>query len=175
MKTIYLARHAKSSWDMSFVLNLSSDFDRPLNKRGESDAVKVGDEMKKRLWQPDVIISSPAKRAKQTCLSYCENLDYSSNDIEWDTNFYEAYTVTLLQKLSNIDERFKSVLLMGHNPSMESLLLHLCGSTKAAKYQQDDGKLLTTANVAKLSYKGLWAEIAMGSVSLDALIRPKTI
>jgi len=139
MKTIYLARHAKSSWDMSFVLNLSSDFDRPLNKRGESDAVKVGDEMKKRLWQPDVIISSPAKRAKQTCLSYCENLDYSSNDIEWDTNFYEAYTVTLLQKLSNI------------------------------------GKLLTTANVAKLSYKGLWAEIAMGSVSLDALIRPKTI
>jgi len=117
MKTIYLARHAKSSWDMSFVLNLSSDFDRPLNKRGESDAVKVGNEMKKRLWQPDVIISSPAKRAKQTCLSYCENLDYSSNDIEWET----------------------------------------------------------TANVAKLSYKGLWAEIAMGSVSLDALIRPKTI
>ena len=171
MKTIYLARHAKSSWNMNFT----KDFDRPLNKRGESDAIRMGEEMRSRLWQPERIIASPAMRVKQTCKAYCEILGYPLENVDWNDDIYEAYTITLLQILINLNESTKSVMLIGHNPAMEDLLLQLCGKAKVSECQQKDGKILTTANVAKLSFDGVWKDITMASISLDELIRPKTI
>jgi len=171
MKTIYLARHAKSSWNMNF----SKDFDRPLNKRGESDAAKMGEEMKTRLWRPETIIASTAERVKQTCVAYCESIDYSINDIEWDANIYEAYTVTLVQILTRLDEGTNSAMLIGHNPAMENLLQQLVGNGKARTYQQSDGKLFTTANIAKLTFDGTWKDLILNDVELEELLRPKEL
>jgi len=175
MKTIYLARHAKSSWNMNLALNLTKDFDRPLNKRGESDAVKMGDEMKNRLWQPEIIIASTAQRVKQTCDAYCESLDYPIAEIEWNADIYEAYTMTLIQILTNIDEGFNSVMLIGHNPAMENVLEQLAGRQKAKEFQQADGKLFTTANIAKLTFDGAWKDLVSSQVHLNELLRPKGI
>ena len=171
MKTIYLARHAKSSWNMNFT----KDFDRPLNKRGESDAIMMGEEMKNRLWRPERIIASPAMRVKQTCATYFESLDYPVEEILWNKEIYEAYTVTLLQILNSLDENISSVMLIGHNPAMEDLLIQLCGMPQVSQRRQADGKIFTTANIAKLTTNGTWKDLITDEVHLDELLRPKEL
>lgn len=175
MKTLYLARHAKSSWNMNFALNSIKDFDRPLNKRGETDAVKMGDAMKDRLWQPEIIIASTAQRVKQTSSAYCESLDFSIDEIEWNSDIYEAYTMTLIQIITNINEDTNSAMLIGHNPAMENLLEQLAGHSEAKEHQQSDGKLFTTANIAKLTFDGAWKDLVSSDVHLDELLRPKEL
>ncbi len=171
MKTIYLARHAKSSW-MSTALK---DFDRPLNKRGEKDAVKIGDELVRLDWLPEKIIASPAIRAKQTCEAYCEILAYPVINVEWNSGIYAAHTITLLHILASLNETIKSVMLIGHNPAMEDLLVHLCGYSEVIEQQQRDGKIFTTANIAKLTADSLWTDLVMDEVKLNNLLRPKEI
>jgi len=171
MKTIYLARHAKSSWNSVAI----SDFDRPLNRRGEADAVKMGEELKRLDWLPEKIIASPAVRAKQTCKAYCEILDYPVANVEWNSEIYAAHTITLLQLLLSLNESINSVMLIGHNPAMEDLLEHLCSYAKVSEQQQKDGKIFTTANVAKLSINAKWKDLVMGDMNLDRLLRPKEI
>lgn len=171
MKTIYLARHAKSSWDSA----VTNDFDRPLNERGEADAIKVGEELMRLAWFPEKFIVSPAIRAKQTCEVYCEIIGYPVADIEWNEKIYEAHTVTLLQLLTSLDEYTQSVMLIGHNPAIENLLVHLCGSAKVSEHQQQDGKLFTTANIAKITTDAAWQDLAMEEMSLRQLLRPKEI
>ena len=171
MKTIYLARHAKSSWNSVAV----NDFDRPLNIRGEADAVKMGEELKRLDWLPEKIIASPAIRAKQTCKAYCEILDYPVANVEWNSEIYAAHTITLLQLLLSLNESINSVMLIGHNPAMEDLLVHLCGYSKVSEQQQKDGKIFTTANVAKLSTNVEWKDLVMDEMSLYKMLRPKEI
>ncbi len=171
MKTIYLARHAKSSWSSRAV----TDFDRPLNERGEADAIKIGEELKRLDWLPEKIIASPAIRAKQTCKVYCEILGYSVSDIEWNSDIYEARTITLLHLLAGINETTKSVMLMGHNPAMEDLLVLLCGHSIVSQHQQSDGKIFTTANIVKLTTDATWTELVSDEIRLEKLLRPKEI
>lgn len=171
MKTIYLARHAKSSWSSGFV----KDFDRPLNTRGESDAVKMGEAMQNLSWMPEKILASPAMRVKQTCEAYCEILDYPIDNVDWNPDIYAAYTITLLQLLTSLEETTKSVMLIGHNPAMEDLLLHLCGYSKVNETKQSDGKIFTTANVAKLNTNAPWKDLVMDEMYLEKMLRPKEL
>jgi len=171
MKTIYLARHAKSSWDS----NAASDFDRPLNDRGETDASRVGMELKKRNWIPEKIIASPAIRAKQTCKLFCQGINFPAEHVEWNRDIYSAYMVTLLHMLAALEEKTSSVMLIGHNPAMEDLLVHLCGYASASEYQLKSGKLFTTANVAKIETTVMWRDLIMDEANLVSILRPKEI
>jgi len=172
-KTIYLARHAKSAWDT----DASTDFDRPLSHRGERNAKLMANTLKKRGWIPDRIISSPSMRTQQTCQFYCDGFGFSDEEIKdkvvWNKDVYAAYMVTLLQCITSLPESLGSVMLIGHNPSMEDLLDHLCGDTSA--YKQNNGKLFTTGNVAKLTIDILWKDIVMSEVTLDEILRPKEL
>lgn len=171
MKTIYLARHAKSSWSSGAV----TDFNRPLNERGHEDAIKIGEELKRLEWLSEKIIASPAIRAKQTCEIYCEILDYSVSDVEWNSDIYEAQTITLLYLLSSLNESTKSVMLIGHNPAMEELLVLLCGHSTVSQHQQSDGKIFTTANIVKLTTDATWTQLVTDEIRLEKLLRPKEI
>lgn len=171
MKTIYLARHAKSSWSSI----ATSDFNRPLSKRGQSDSVKIGEELKQLNWLPGKLIASPAIRVKQTCKTYCEILDYPLDNVEWNSEIYAAHTITLLQILASLNETINSVMLIGHNPAMEDLLVHLCGYSQVSEQQQKDGKIFTTANVAKLTTQADWKDLVMDEMHLDKLLRPKEL
>jgi len=171
MKTIYLARHAKSSWNS----DAETDFDRPLSSRGEADAKRVGEEMLNRDWLPQKVISSPAIRAKQTSKILCSELNYPIESIQWNSEIYSAYTVTLLHVLTNIDETIDSVLLLGHNPAMEDLLVHLCGFAETHQYKQSNGKLFTTANVVKINADVSWKNLMMHHADLTAMLRPKEL
>lgn len=171
MKTLYLARHAKSSWNTEATL----DFERPLNQRGESDAINIGEELKRLIWLPEKIIASPAIRVKQTCRSYCEILEYPLDEVEWNSDIYEAYTVTLLQVLTSLDENIQSVMLVGHNPAMEDLLVNICGYSSVREQSQADGKIFTTANIAKLTTDSSWKDLLANDVYLEKILRPKEI
>ena len=164
-------RHAKSSWNS----DAKTDFDRPLSKRGEKDAKRMGAELAKLGWLPEKIIASPAMRAKQTCETLCDQLGISTNQIEWNADIYAAYMVTLLHIISNQVESISSVMLVGHNPAMEDLLVHFCGESQLRDVVQNNGKLFTTGNVAKITVDTSWKGLVMDDVKLEALLRPKEL
>ena len=114
MKTIYLVRHAKSSWKFPDL----DDFDRPLNKRGKRDAPVMGRFLKDRHILPDIILSSPANRTKTTAKIISESISYPKKNIVFDNNIYEASTMGLLGITGNADDAMMSIMLVGHNPSM---------------------------------------------------------
>ncbi|MEW6702282.1 MAG: histidine phosphatase family protein [Bacteroidota bacterium] len=112
MKTLYLIRHAKSSWDDAN----QTDFERPLNKRGEHDAPIMSKALKEKNVLPDLIISSPAARALATAEIFAEELHYPIKKITTDERIYESTMRELTGVVKEINDEKKTVLLFGHNP-----------------------------------------------------------
>lgn len=109
MKTLYLIRHAKSSWnDMSL-----DDFDRPLNKRGKRDAPVMAQWLKKKVETLDAIISSPAKRAMKTAKYFAESFGIS---VQYHKSLYHAGQEEILSSIYGADNEHGSIAIFGHNP-----------------------------------------------------------
>lgn len=120
MKKLYLIRHAKSDWSNP---NLE-DFDRPLNKRGEKNAPFMANILKQKNANPDLIISSPAYRAKKTAKIIKKNIAYKST-ILFDQHLYEASLKTILEIVNYINDDFDKVFIVGHNPTLNMLAFYL--------------------------------------------------
>ena len=113
-KTLYIARHAKSSWDDASL----SDFERPLNKRGKRDAPFMAEKLKELGVKPDLILSSPAQRAKTTAKHYHEAL---GSKLEFDERIYEASLMSLIYLIQEQFEKVDSLMIVGHNPGLTML------------------------------------------------------
>lgn len=122
VKTLYLLRHAKSSWDDP----AQTDFERPLNPRGLKAAPFMGELMAKKGFEPSVIISSPAMRAKTTARSVKDAGSFSA-EIVFEKDIYEASPNALRQVVSEIGDDHASALLVGHNPGIEGFIHYLTG------------------------------------------------
>ena len=120
-KTLYLVRHAKSSWSDPSL----SDRDRPLNKRGRRTAPDMGSRLALKGHQPDLIISSPAKRALMTAGIIAKELDYDKSEILTDESMYFSGDRGMLKMLEGVDDRYQRVMIVGHNPAMTSLMNNL--------------------------------------------------
>ncbi len=117
MKTVILVRHAKSSWkDLSL-----EDFDRPLNKRGKKNAPFMGKKLKERHMIPDLILSSPAKRARKTATAIAKAIAYPKKKIIFDENMYHASAKYLFEMVRNLDDKHETIMLFGHNPDFNDL------------------------------------------------------
>lgn len=114
MKTLYVIRHAKSSWDDPTL----SDFDRPLNNRGKKDAPEMGKRLKQRKVLPDLFLSSPAERARTTCYAIAEELGYPESKIKTDKNLYHAEDAEILRIIQSLDNKYACVWIFGHNPGL---------------------------------------------------------
>lgn len=112
MKTLYLVRHGKSSWDNPDL----DDVDRPLSKRGKRDAPIIGDRLAKRGVFPDLIISSTAERAYATCEVIAKKLKYPIAEIEVNGDVYHANERELLSVVRGCDNLWKTLMVFGHNP-----------------------------------------------------------
>lgn len=167
-RKLIIMRHAKSDW----TTNAGRDFDRPLSKRGNNDAPKMGNWLKKQDLIPDKVLSSPAQRTKQTAYLVAAELGLSEEDIIWDSTIYEASLSDLLTVLDNHTGEADILLLIGHNPSVDSLLEYLSSDVPE---ENDDGKLMTTAAVAVLDYGEGPIVTEPGSGQLSILIRPREI
>ena len=121
MKTLYLLRHAKSSWDNPEL----DDFERPLNKRGHHDAPLIGNLLEKLNISPDLIISSPAIRASMTARIIADAIKYPLDRIRYDENIYEAGELDLLEVIYAVGDTVDKLMLVGHNPSFTYLSHYL--------------------------------------------------
>jgi phosphohistidine phosphatase len=117
MKTLFLIRHAKSSWDDPAL----PDKDRPLGDRGRRDAPKMGKRLAKRDVKPDLILSSPARRALKTAEIIAKKLDYKLKDIVVDDRLYASAVHDLLNVIHKLGDKLERVILFGHNPELTEL------------------------------------------------------
>ena len=124
-KLLYLVRHAKSSWSDPSL----SDRDRPLNKRGRRSAPDMGRRLAAQGHLPELIISSPARRAFSTARKIAKKLGYDRSEIMTDESLYFSGTGSMLELLENLDDDYQKVMIVGHNPAMTSLMNILSGSS----------------------------------------------
>ena len=112
MKRVVIIRHAKS-----VPYGYDDDFNRDLSSRGKSDASIIGSELRKRGVHPDVMISSPAKRAIKTARIFAEQLDFEQNKIIEKQDIYDGQTTSeFLEMIQDLPESASTVFIFGHNP-----------------------------------------------------------
>jgi phosphohistidine phosphatase len=154
-KTLYLVRHAESDWNTD-----GADFDRPLNKRGRRDAPEMGQRIRKRNANPEIVVCSPAERARQTL----ELLELGTKTV-YEERIYEASAEALLEIVRSLDDQYQSVMIVGHNPSMTWLTNLLTGS-----HIQN----MPTTSIATVGLQSIqWAEAAPGAATLLDFDFPK--
>ena len=165
MKRLILLRHAKSSWDSP----AARDFDRPLAPRGERDAPKMGKAFRATGLALDLVVSSPAARAKQTAALFLEAVRHDGKP-EYDERIYDATARDLLAVVTGLASRAENVLLVGHNPGFEDLLGLLCGSAGApARFR------VPTAMLACVDLDGDWSSAGAGRGTLSWMLIPKVL
>jgi phosphohistidine phosphatase len=120
MKTLLLLRHAKSSWDEASL----RDFDRPLAQRGLGDAPRMGRALGERGPAPDLVLSSPAARARQTVELFLQSSGYDLAP-QFDGSIYDASAGELMGLVRGLPDSAGCVLLVGHNPGFEYLASRL--------------------------------------------------
>ncbi|HUS00064.1 MAG TPA: histidine phosphatase family protein [Pyrinomonadaceae bacterium] len=159
MKTLYVLRHAKSSWEDSDL----ADFDRPLSDRGKTAAPFMGEVMKRNEFAPEIILASPATRARETARLVKESAGLPA-EIKHNERIYEASPQTLQHVAASVDDRFNSAMIVGHNPGMEGFVRILTGRLEP----------MPTAALAviDLDISG-WEQISGVTGKLRKIIRPK--
>lgn len=125
MKTLVLCRHAKSDWPVGV-----DDINRPLKPRGITDAQNLGKLLKSHDFIPNLIVSSPAQRAHATAQYIADKLGYKS-DIQIDTSVYYGGLPDLLSVIENLPKSADTVMIFGHNPTMEQAVRYLQKSQQA--------------------------------------------
>jgi phosphohistidine phosphatase len=163
-KTILLMRHAKSSWDDSSL----RDFDRPLNSRGRRDAPRMGLYLSEIGIAPDLIVSSPAARAKATILHVVKELGLNEDVITWDEDLYFGGFDTYLNAIKNAPENAQIVMTVGHNPMTESAITALS--------DKPFSEHVPTSTIACFETEaGLWSDVNVRSCKLKWLVSPKNL
>ncbi|MDE0012906.1 MAG: histidine phosphatase family protein [Candidatus Poribacteria bacterium] len=125
MKTLLIMRHAKSSWNYPEL----SDYDRPLNGRGKREAPRMGKHLRQEGLVPDMILTSSAKRARSTANRVVKASGYAGKVKKLDA-LYDTVLGAYFKTLQVQPEKYQSVMVVGHNPTMEQLVEHLTGHIK---------------------------------------------
>jgi phosphohistidine phosphatase len=160
MKTLYLVRHAKSSWKEPKL----DDKERPLNKKGKNDAPLMGEILKDKGLSPNLIVSSTAKRASKTALIIAEILGYPKDKINFMDDVYEATTHDLLEIIGKTEEKKSSLMIFGHNPGLTMLHNYL------SKHYIDN---IPTCGIVALKFNCPWKEINKNSAEFLFFEYPK--
>jgi phosphohistidine phosphatase len=159
MRTLYLLRHAKSSWNDASL----RDFDRPLNDRGREAARQIGARLASEKLNVPYVICSPALRTRQTAEIVFDSFRV---DEHLDERVYEASLLDLLQVVSEIHDANQVVILIGHNPGIEELLAYLTGENRP----------MPTCALAKITFEvASWRDVRTGEGNLEWFITPKEL
>lgn len=168
-KHLYVLRHAKSSWAEEGV----PDHDRPLAPRGEEALARLRRYVAGRDLSPGLVLCSSARRTVLTCNGILPALP-ADTTVEVEQDLYGASGPRLLARLRRLDDDVPSVLVIGHNPGMQSLASMLTGAGDAGLR----GRLATafpTGALATLAFSGSWADLAPGSATLEAFVVPREL
>ena len=167
IRELLVLRHGKSDWKMGV-----RDFDRPLAPRGRKASKRIGRLLLEQGLLPDLVVSSPALRARQTAERVCRFAGVEAVRIAWEPVIYEAELETLLEVLSLVPESARRVLVVGHNPGFDELVRHLGKGTFEA---WDDINLMPSAALAHLEMPADWSDLGRGSARCLSLVRPRDL
>ena len=158
-KHLLLLRHAKSSWADSSL----SDIERPLNHRGLRAAPLVGRFLRKKEIDPDLVVTSPAFRARETADLVIDSARWKC-DCRRDHRIYEAGVAELMEVITGLPVDAKRVLIVGHNPGLESL----------AEWLSGERPKMRTASLASLNC-GVddWAAVGQDTAKLEWTAEPE--
>ncbi|WP_425659470.1 SixA phosphatase family protein [Tenacibaculum ascidiaceicola] len=118
MKTLYIVRHAKSSWKYESV----KDIDRPLKERGISDAHLLSKYLAGEIQRPDVFLSSSANRALHTAVIFCENFGYPLSNLKIKRQLYSFSDGYLVKTVKALDDSFNSAIVFSHDHGINSFV-----------------------------------------------------
>ena len=166
MKTILLLRHAKSSHDDSSL----KDFDRPLAKRGRRDSPRMGDFLKEVKGLPGLIISSPAKRAKQTIELFAEEAGIDPSLLTWNEDLYYGGARDYLTTIQKSPEGVDDIMLVGHNPLMEETVSLLCNEQGVYTVRMPTAALVCLEHPATD-----WNQVKPGTARFKWMMIPKLL
>ena len=166
-RELLLLRHGKSDWDTGV-----DDYHRPLKDRGKRGAQRIGVWLAQQKMVPDFIVTSPAERALVTAQKVCKAMGDGDAGIQRDKRIYAADIDELLAVLGDCPQEAGRVMLVGHNPGLEELLVWLAIE---AVPEPDDGKLLPTATLARLQMPADWQALTTGCARLNSITRPGTL
>lgn len=162
MKNLFIIRHAKSSWKDTKL----KDFDRPLNKRGEDNLKMMSKFFSEKFQTPDLILSSPAKRAKLTAIGFANIFNYKVEDICFNENLYMASTEEIKEILSLQKDEVSSLILFGHNPGLTDFV-----NIYSDKYLEN----IPTCGIVFLQTEKKWNELDDKSLILIDYFFPKML
>lgn len=169
MKTLTLLRHAKSGWDDP----VARDFDRPLNPKGQRAAAMVGRHMKALGLAFDHVVASPAIRVAETLDQLRQGYGDDLAPV-WDQRIYLASTATLLDVVHDLPAGAEHVLLVGHNPGLEELVLLLVPDGGALRGEVE--VKFPTATLAEMTFDGArWDAVKAGNGTLTRFVRPRDL
>jgi phosphohistidine phosphatase len=167
MRTLYLLRHAKSSWDDPGL----RDHDRPLAPRGRRAAETIARHLGEEGIAPELVLCSSSRRTRETLDRIAEALG-DGVDVEIERELYAASAQELLQRLHAVHDGVGSVMLIGHNPGIEHLALTLAPKGEGVAEMR---RKYPTGALATLDFEGSWRELAPGSAELAAFVKPKRL
>ena len=161
MLTLFLCRHAKSSWAEPGL----SDKERPLNERGKHDAPLMGKVLKNKPESADLIISSPARRALKTAKLISDEIGYCRKDIITDNRLYMAGTNDFINVIEECGDKYSSIMLFSHN----------YGITDFANYTGNSGiENIPTCGIVKIKFDFKnWGKIKKEKGKTEYFIYPK--
>ena len=170
MKQLTIMRHAKSDWGDAKL----DDFDRPLNDRGWKAARRIGRELDHRGFHFDLVLASPAARARETIDGLQEKFDFKA-PIRFEERMYLASEALLLTFVQGLPESVHRPLLVVHNPGLQRLLLNLTDRGEH-HLRHKIGKKYSTGAVAVVDLPAhRWNEVEPGSGEIVDLILPKDL
>ena len=160
-QTLYLLRHAKSSWKDSSL----GDFDRPLKGRGRDAAKRTGERIADEKLQGLFVVCSPAARTRETADIVLKHAGVRA-DVRFDERIYEASLRDLLRVVADIPDEKQIAMMIGHNPGFEQLLAFLTG----------EHRRMPTCALAKITLKAAsWKDVKAGEGSLEWFMTPKEL
>jgi phosphohistidine phosphatase len=165
-RELWLLRHGKSDRNLAM-----DDFDRPLKKRGKRAVQRIGEWLNQQRLIADWIVSSPAKRALTTAKIVHKAIAVEGLVVAQDKRLYQEGFEPLKTVLAECPSDARRVLLVGHNPELEDLLINLVG----AAHLPDTDKLLPTAALARLIMPDDWSHLDAGCAKLLSITCAKSL
>lgn len=172
LKTLTILRHAKSGWDAP----VERDFDRPINARGKRGADLIGQWLKRQTLPVDRILASPAVRVTETLDLFQPAAGLDAIEPHWDRRIYLASAATLIDVIRDTGHDADHVLIAGHNPGLEDLILELVPDKADDELRAEVEKKLPTSALARLEIDiADWRDLDVRQARIVAFIRPRDL
>lgn len=168
LHTVYLLRHAKSSWSDPAL----PDQERPLAPRGRRDAKRIGEHLLRLRIEPELVLCSTAARTRET-LELVRPALAGTATVRLEADLYAASADTLLERLRAVPEEVASVMLVGHNPGLQDLALALAST--GAELARLEAKFPTAALATLTLPRATWRRLSPGGAVLSAYVVPKQL